>query len=114
METLSNFFLNKILSFHASETLTLFDSVLSTEVHNPCLILFWKDKLKMQRNYNNVEDPNDANNNSVGENLTEDQSQKTESAAEEWANITHNRWRQGDVLMKVKGLGSRGRSFSKV
>lgn len=36
----------------------------------------------MQRNYNNVEDPNDANNNSVGENLT-DQSQKTESAAEE-------------------------------
>lgn len=37
----------------------------------------------MQRNYDNVEDPNDVNNNSVGENLTEDQSQKTESAAEE-------------------------------
>lgn len=37
----------------------------------------------MQRNYDNVEDPNDVNNNSVGENLTEDQSQRTESAAEE-------------------------------
>lgn len=28
-----------------------------------------------KRNYDNVEDPNDVNNNSVGENLTEDQSQ---------------------------------------
>lgn len=34
----------------------------------------------MQRNYDNVDDPNDVNNNSVGENLTEDQSQKTISS----------------------------------
>lgn len=31
-ETLSNFFLNKILSFHINETLTFFASVLSIEI----------------------------------------------------------------------------------
>lgn len=51
------------------------------------LILFALDfvlkrQIENAKNYNNVEDPSDANNNGVGEYLTENQSQKTESAAE--------------------------------
>lgn len=84
-ETLSSLFLNKIFSFHINETLTFYYSALPIEVYKLCLFhllwfLFWRDRLKMKNNYNNGEDPNDPNNNDVGENLTEIPSRKTESA----------------------------------
>lgn len=86
-ETLSNFLLNKSLSFHVKETLTLFEFVLSIEVYKLCLFyvlrfLFWKDRLKMKTNDSNGEYPNDFNNEDVRENLTETPNQKSESAAE--------------------------------
>lgn len=47
----------------------------------------------MKKNSNNGKDTNDPNINGVEENLTENQSQKTESAAEQCANITYMKLR---------------------